>query len=78
MTNRGLFKRPVWKDPLFWLWLLALPVSFQATYWWEENVGNGVDSGRAWAVQILGVWLGVTVVLVLIALARRALRGRSA
>jgi hypothetical protein len=68
--------RPLWKDWLFWIWLLALPLSFQATYWWEENGGGGVESSRSWAIQIAGVWLAVTVVLALVATARWTYRRR--
>ena len=71
--KRNLFARPLWRDPLLWLWVVAFPAAFQATYAWEERVGNGVDSGGQWAMEIGGVWIAVSVVVVAIAVVRRYL-----
>ncbi len=72
--DRYLFTRPLWRDPLLWLWVVALPAAFQATYVWEERVGNGVDSGQQWALEIAVVWIAVSVVVLGIAVVRRRVR----
>ena len=78
MARPQLLAKPIWKDWLFWVWLLALPASFQATYWWEENGGGGVDSSRSWTIQIVGVWVVVTALLALAAVVRSLYRRRVA
>ncbi len=74
MTSQRLINRPAWRDPLVWLWVIAIPASFQAAYVWEERVGDGPDSGAAWAIQIGAVWVLVSVVMIGLLVARRALR----
>ena len=49
--DQRLFTRPAWRDPLLWLWAVALPLSFQAAYVWEERVGNGPDGGGSWTTE---------------------------
>jgi hypothetical protein len=74
MTKPRLFNRPIWRDPLVWIWILVFPALFQAAYVWEERVGNGPDSGASWTVQVVLIWLAASAVVLLAAATRRVLR----
>ena len=49
-ASPGLFRRPLWRDPLLWMWLLSLPVAYAAIFTFAERTqALPADSGEEWA-----------------------------
>lgn len=64
-ASPGKVRRPLWRDPLLWAWLVSLPLGYAAVFTFTERTqALPADSGEEWArtsALFLLVWSVVVI-----------------
>lgn len=49
-ASPGLLRRPLWREPLLWVWLVSLPLAYAAVFALTERTqALPADGGSEWA-----------------------------